>query len=145
MNPYDPPESNQLGERPSQSRDVGALLVAAIMFIGFVVSAVSFFSPAIRDFVMPRFGWGGLLYSLNSLIFIGSYVGRPTRRGLFAAGFVTTMIGVINGLMLLRSGTVDSVQNVFHDRLHSAWVWSVASYLAAGGYFAFVAFRNREA
>ena len=51
----------------------------------------------------------------------------------------------MNGIELLRTGTVDVVENVFHDRVHSAWLWSVGSYLVAGGYIAAVAFRGRGA
>jgi hypothetical protein len=93
---------------------------------------------------MPRFGWIGLFLSVNSLIFIGFWVKKPTRSGLLAASFMTCAIGVINGLVLLQAGTVDVVQNVFLDRVHSAWLWSVLSYLCAGGYFAFVAFRDQR-
>jgi hypothetical protein len=91
---------------------------------------------------MPRFGWIGLFLSLNSLIFIGFWAKKPGRQALLAASFVTIAIGVINGFTLMQNGTVDVVQNVFHDRVHSAWLWSVVSYLSAGGYFVFAAFRH---
>ena len=146
MNPFDSPQSKLLASTAKQPRlDWGVLLVSSIIFVGFLASVVGAFSPTVQAFLMPRFGWVGLFLSLNVLMFIGFWISSPTRRGLLVVSFMTLSIGVINGIALIRSGTVDSVQNVFHDRIHSAWIWSVVSYLCAGCYFVFAAFRNQSA
>lgn len=144
MDPYEAPRT-QANSSAAHSRrlDRGVLFLALVMLIGCLVSIVGFASAAVRDFLMPRFGWVGLLLSMNALIFIAFWMKKPTRRGLLAASFMTCVIGVINGVALLQTGTVDVVQNAFHDRVHSAWLWSVLSYLFVGGYFAFAAFRHR--
>ena len=143
MNPYDSSKTHAFSATTvSQRLDRGVLLIATVILGGCLISITGFVSPTVRDFLMPRFGWIGLFLCVNSLIFIGFWVKKPTRSGLLAASFMTCAIGVINGVVLLRTGTVDVVQNVFHDRVHSAWLWSVLSYLCAGGYFAFAAFRD---
>ena len=143
MNPNDSPQTHAISAPTvSQRLDRGVLLVATVILGGCLTSITGFVSPTVRDFLMPRFGWIGLFLSMNSLIFIGFWIKKPTRSALLAASFMTCVIGVINGFELLRTGTIDVVQNVFHDRVHSAWLWSVLSYLCAGGYFAFVAFRD---
>lgn len=142
MNPY---ESSKVEDEPTltsaQHLDRGVLGIAVVMIFGCLMSIIGMAVPAIRDFLMPRFGWIGLFVSVNSLIFIGFWMKKPTRSAILAASFMTCVIAVINGVTLFRTGTVDVVQNVFHDRLASAWIWSVGTYLFAGGYFAFVAFR----
>ena len=144
MNPYESPRTPANSSAAISRRlDRGVLFLALVMLIGCLISIVGFASAAVRDFLMPRFGWIGLLLSLNALIFIGFWIKKPSRRGLLAASFMTCAIGVINGVALLQTGTVDVVQNAFHDRVHSAWLWSVFSYLSVGGYFAFAAIRHR--
>lgn len=143
MNPYDPPQTDAVSSATGLRRlDRGVLLIGTVMLCGWLISLIGFISPAVRDFLMPRFGWNGLFISLNSLIFIGIWLWKPTPPGLLAASFMTFAIGVVNGYSLLQTGTVDVVKNVFHDRVHSAWLWSVLPYLCAGGYLGFVAFRG---
>ncbi len=143
MNSSDLPQTHSAFSPASLKRlDCGVLLIATVIIGGWLMSIVGLVAPSVRDFILPRFGWVGLFISVNSLIFIGFWIKKPTRSGLLAASFMTCVIGVINGYALLRIGTVDVVQNVFHDHLHSAWLWSVVSYLCAGGYLAFAAFRN---
>lgn len=118
------------------------LAISAVMLAGCVLSIIGLFVPSISDMLMPRFGWIGLFLCSNVLIFIGFWIKNPSGRALQSAGFMCVAIGTINGLSLLEAGTVSVVQNAFHDRLHSAWFWSVGLYLAAGIYFAVTASRH---
>lgn len=142
-NPYQSPQTGATASSTSDRRlDPGVLLIGLIFLAGLLLSIVGTASNAVRDFLMPRVGWNGLLLSMNALIFIGLWIKNPTRRGLLAASFVTLAIGSINGFILVKNGTVDVVENVFHDRIHSAWLWSVVPYLCASAYMAFAAFRH---
>ena len=145
-NPYETPQAHSFATTVTPHRlDRGVLFIGVVLLIAGLSSIIGFVSPAVRNFVMPRFGWIGLLISINSLMFIYMWARNPSRRALLAASYMTGAIGVINACALAWSGTVDVVQNVFHDRLHSAWLWSVISYLTASGYIAFAVSRSQHA
>jgi hypothetical protein len=110
------------------------MLIAAVLLLAVIVGSLAQFDPSIRAITMPRFGWIGLISCLNPLIFLVPWLIAPKRLILIAAAFMTLMLGVINGLQLLSSGTVDVVENEFADRLHSSWLWSVIPFLIAGLY-----------
>ena len=144
MNPYDSPRTQALSSVAVPRRlDRVVLLIGILILCGFLASIVGLISPAVREFLMPRFGRMGLFLGLNSLIFIGFWAVKPMRRTLLAASFITCAIGAINGLTLMQTGTVDAVQNVFHDRIHSAWIWSVIPHFLAGSYLAYAAFHTQ--
>ena len=145
MNPYESPQTDSVAQTvPSQRLDRGVLLIAMVMGIGCLTSIASIAFPPLQDFLMPRFGWVGLMACMNSLIFIAFWAKAPSRSALFAVTFMTCAIGLINAWRLLQSGTVDVIENPFHDRVHSAWIWSVGSYLLAGVYTAAVAIRTQN-
>ena len=144
MNPYDSPRTQALSSVAVPRRlDRVVLLIGILILCGFLASIVGLISPAVREFLVPRFGRMGLFLGLNSLIFIGFWAVKPMRRTLLAASFITCAIGAINGLTLMQTGTVDAVQNVFHDRIHSAWIWSVIPHFLAGSYLACAAFHTQ--
>jgi phosphate/sulfate permease len=145
MNPYESPQKADTLTSPSSRRlDRGVLAIATFMFAGCLLSIIGVVVPAVNALLMPRFGWIGLFLSVNVLIFVGFWVKYPSRRTLLPASFMSCAIGAINGLSLLRTGTVAVVQNAFHDRLHSAWIWSVGLYVCAGIYFAIAAYRHKH-
>ena len=144
MNPFETPRTQAASSSTKSRLVVGVIILASVMLTGCLISIAAFVSTAIRDFFTPRFGWIGALLSMYVLIFIGFWIWKPTRRGLLAVSFMSCAIGMLNGVALLQSGTVDVVKNAFHDRIHSAWLWSVLSYLCVGGYFAFAAFRSDD-
>jgi hypothetical protein len=98
--------------------------------MGFLAMVV----PSVRAFTMPRFGWIGLILCMNPLIFLLPWLWNPTRLGLVSAASMVVLLGVINGIQLLFTGTVASVTNEFSDRLHSSWLWSVLPFMVAGVY-----------
>jgi len=110
------------------------MCIAALLLLAVIVGSLAQFDPSIRAITMPRFGWIGLISCLNPLIFLVPWLIAPKRLILIAAAFMTFMLGVINGVQLLSSGTVDVVGNEFTDRLHSSWMWSVMPFLVAGLY-----------
>jgi len=118
----------------------GPLVITALLILAVVIAALSILVPAIRAATMPRFGWGGLLSCLNPLIFLVIWFKVPARRTLLAASFMTCVIGLLNAVTLCLSGTVSSVENEFHDRLHSSWFWAVLPFFVAGGYLCWSAF-----
>ena len=145
MNPYESPEQAIALPSPSSRRlDRGVLAIALFMFAGCLLSVIGLIVPTVSGLLMPRFGWVGLFLSANVLMFVGFWIKNPSRRTLLPASFMSCAIGGINGLSLLRTGTVAVVQNAFHDRLHSAWIWSVGLYLGAGIYFAIAAYRHKH-
>lgn len=144
MNPYESPKTQSLTATVPQRLDPGVLLIGFLLVGACIASAVGFASSAVNEFVMPRFGWTGLIRSLNPLIFIGFYIKKPTRKILFAAALMTCVVGLLNAWSLSRKETVDVVENIFHDRVHSAWLWSVAPYLIAGAYIALAALRHQN-
>ena len=144
MNPYESPNTQGLTLAVPNRRDLGVLLIGFLLIGACVVSVIAIVSPAVNEFIMPRFGSIGLLLSVNSLFFIGMWVKEPTRQALVSASSMTCAIGLINACVLLVVGTVDVVQNAFIDRLHSAWLWSVAPYLIAGAYIALAALRHQN-
>ncbi|TWT79673.1 hypothetical protein CA13_10790 [Planctomycetes bacterium CA13] len=145
MNPYESPQQADALPSPSSRRlDRGVLAIALFMFAGCLISIIGLMIPAVSALVMPRFGWIGLFLGANVLIFIGFWIKNPSPRTLLPASFMSCAIGAINGLSLLRTGTVAVVQNAFHDRLHSAWFWSVGLYLGAGVYFAIAAYYHKR-
>jgi hypothetical protein len=113
---------------------LGFRFIVTIMLIGGITGFVSLFVPGIRNFLMPRFGWIGLILVWNPLIFLFPWMKKPKIAKLRAASFLCGIIGTLNGLELIRTGTVEVVQNPFLERLHSAWIWSVLSYLLMAFY-----------
>ncbi len=145
MNPYESPQkADALPSQSSRGLDRGVLAIATFMFAGCLLSIIGLIVPAVSALLMPRFGWVGLFLSANVLIFVGFWIKNPSRRTLLPASFMSCAIGAINGLSLVRTGTVTVVQNAFHDRLHSAWIWSVGLYVGAGIYFAIAAYRHKH-
>ena len=144
LNPYEPPQTDVLTTN-GRRWDRGVVFIAIVLICACVTSIAGFIFPTLQEFIRPRFGWVGLILSMNSLIFIAMWAKAPSRRALISVSFVTCAIGLINAWVLLQSGTVDIVKNSFHDRLHSAWIWSVFSYLLAGGYIALAALRSVDA
>lgn len=121
--------------------DLGVRIIARVIFCGLLLAALGFWFPAIGDFLLPRFGSIGLILGGNCLIFLYQWAKMPTRSNLFCAAGMTAVVGLCNGYLLLRVGTVDVVENIYHDRIPSAWMWSVASYLSAAAYMTIVACR----
>ena len=119
------------------------MLIAVVLVLGCLLSLMGMLIPSLNRALMPRFGWIGLFAGGNILIFIGFWIKSPRQYSLFPASFMSTTIGAINAMALLRSGTVNAVENAFHDRLHSAWAWSVASYFVIAVYFFVLALRDR--
>ena len=145
MNPYESPNTQGLTSAvPRRRLDPGVVLIGIVIFGAFIASIIGQFVPTVNDYLTPRFGSIGLLLSVNSLFFIGMWVKEPTRQALVSASSMTCAIGLINACVLLVVGTVDVVQNAFIDRLHSAWLWSVAPYLIAGAYIALAALRHQN-
>lgn len=110
------------------------LVISACLILGCLISLVALFIPVVRDLVMPRFGWIGLLLGVNVLIFLGMWLKTPTTGSLRPAIFMLFAIAIINSWVLFQSGTVAIIENAFHDRLHSAWFWSVGAYALCGVY-----------
>jgi len=144
MNPYESPRTQELSVRTVQRLDPGVALIAFLLICGCLASAIGVVYPTVNNYLMPRFGWVGLLLGMNPLIFLASTIKNPTRSSLLGAGFMTMAIGLINACVLLMTGTVDVVNNVFTDRLHSAWLWSVMSFGFAGGYILLAAMRCKK-
>lgn len=124
---------------PHFTSQIAIRFIVTIMLFGGLTSVISLFVPGIRNLLMPRFGWIGLTLVWNPLIFLFPWMKKPKIAKLRAASFLSGIIGILNGLELIRTGTVAVVQNPFLDRLHSAWIWSVLSYLLASFYFAIAA------
>lgn len=143
INPYESPSTVNSRQQPKTGgyARVCVFVVGLIMLLAALLNVAGIFVPAIRDVVMPRLGGIGALLGINGLIFVGFWLRSGDWNFLSKASFMTCMIGVINAAMLLVSGgTVAVVENVFHDRLHSSWLWAVATYFLAGALF-WVAYR----
>ena len=142
INPYDAPKT-QTAASPSIRRrlDLGVLFIGIMLIAICLASVAGQLLPQLRVFFMPRFGWVGAFIGINALVPMGAWIMAPTRKPLLGTSFMLCAIGLINACMLLASGTVDVVENIFHDRLHSSWIWSVVSFLTASLYTAIVAFR----
>jgi MFS family permease len=141
MNPYEMPPANSApwidgGAAPPR---VGPAIVTAVLVLAALVGFLSLFVPSIRSATLPRFGWIGLILSIDPLIFLFSYLWMPTRRGLMVSASMTGMIGAINAVSLAISGTLPVVTNEFTERLHSSWYWSVLLFLLAGCYLGWLA------
>lgn len=146
MNPYESPRRKSGSSTASRRRlDRGVLFIGGVLVGISVISLAGLVLPQLRDFLMPRFGWIGALIGMNALIPIGAWIKNPTRGSLLAASFMLCGVGLINGWGLYNVGTVDVVENVFHDRLHSSWGWSVATYLFASVYVGIAALRDNVA
>ena len=144
-NPYEPPQAPGVTARiPRESIDLGVVFVIAVIFASCAASLLGLVSQSVNSYLMPRMGWVGGFVGINALIFFGMWLAQRTRRLLFAAGFMTCIIGIINACVLYSVGTVDVVENVFHDRVHSSWIWAVASYLSGGCYVLIAAFRRQR-
>lgn len=126
---------------PPRHLDLGVRIIARVIFCGLLLAALGFWFPAIGDFLLPRFGSIGLVMGMSTLYPLYQWAKVPTRLNLFMAAGMIALIGLCNGYLLLRVGTVDVVENIYHDRIHSSWMWSVASYLAASTYMGVVAYR----
>lgn len=143
-NPYKSPLTPGSALPPSQQGlDLGVVIIALLLLGGFVASVAGLAFPSVGNFLRVRFGWIGLMLGLNALIFVAMCLKAPKAQSLWVAGSMTCLIGVLNAFVLLRSGTVDVVENHFHDRLHSSWLYAVATYFCAGGYLFFSAIRRR--
>lgn len=137
MNPYAAPQTRS---DPPASRGSGLpesfspLVIAIYLVIASSVGVVAPFVPSLSALTMPRFGWIGLILCMNPLIFLLPWFRTGTRQALLASAKQLTGLGVLNAALLLYTGTVTQVVNPFHDRLHSAWWWSVAPFFFAGAY-----------
>ena len=129
---------------PPRPLDLGVRIIAKVIFCGLLLAALGFWFPPIGEFLLPLFGSIGLILGGNCLIFLYQWAKMPTRSSLFDAAGMTAMVGVCNGYLLLRVGTVDVVENIYSDRIHSAWVWALASFLSAAVHMVVVAFRIPE-
>jgi hypothetical protein len=118
---------------------MGVVLITVMLAIASVVGLFATFIPPVRAFTMPRFGWIGLIVCLNPLIFLVPWFRNPSRQALMGSAFMTLTLGVVNAVQLLVTGTGSVVTNEFHDRLHSAWLWSVCSFVVAGAYLYWIA------
>lgn len=119
---------------------IAALLAAS----GITEFASAFGMSSLQAFLMPRFGWSGLTLCLFPVIFLGFYLWKPAPRLLWQAAAMTTFVAFINGLMIFQTGTVGSVANVFHDRLHSSYFYAVVSLILIALYLSAVAWRTRS-
>jgi len=125
---------------------LGMWLLTGVMTLAFVLGIVSIFIPGINALTIPRFGWIGLMLCANPLIFMVPTLRHPARKSYAAAASMSLVLGIINAWTLMLTGTVDKVQNIFSDRLHSSWLWSVVPMLFIAAYLAYLAwsFRSNE-
>jgi hypothetical protein len=142
LNPYRSTVATQhtVAEAGHPRHDTGVIVISAVLILASIIAILSLFVPAINEFVMPRFGWSGLILCLNPLIFLGIWFKIPAPKNLSAAAAMCGVIGVLNAFQLRNLETVATVQNVFHDRLHSSWAWSVVPFVLAAGYLGWRAF-----
>jgi hypothetical protein len=139
MNPYKAPSTQPFdGRQDSRSRSIGPLFIAILLVVAVMMGFISPFIPSVRAVMMPRFGWVGLIFCLNPLIFLLQWFWRPNRKALMGAAFMAFSIGVINAVQLSSQTTVSIVVNEFHDRLHSSWLWSVLSFFVIGVYLSWL-------
>jgi hypothetical protein len=136
MNPYQSPTTFTPQARVGNCAPprVGPGLIAAILVFAVLVGFLAQVVPLVRTITMPRFGWIGLILCLNPLIFLLPWLRSPTRPALMGSAFMTCLLGVINAVQLLFTGTVSIVTNEFTDRLHSSWCWAVLPFFVASGY-----------
>lgn len=146
MNPYaaSGEASEPLNEPVLCARRTDVVLIAVILSVAVAASFVSLAIPSARNFMMPRFGWGGLNLLLFPLNFLGLYLWKPAPRLLAMAGFMCLFVSTANALSILRSGTVMAVSNPFQDRLPSSYLWSVVPILAIGLYLCWIAWQTRS-
>jgi hypothetical protein len=125
---------------------LGMWLLTGVMTLAFILGIVSIFIPGLNAWTIPRFGWIGLMLCANPLIFMVPTLRHPAWKSYAAAASMSLVLGIINASTLMFSGTVDNVQNIFRDRLHSAWLWSVVPMLLMTAYLAYLAwsFRSNE-
>lgn len=76
------------------------------------------------------------------MIFLAIWFKAPIPRNLVIAAAMCCVIGVLNAFQLRNNDTVAIVQNEFHDRLHSSWVWSVVPFFLAAGYLGWTAYSD---
>ncbi|MEI8211225.1 MAG: hypothetical protein WCI02_03700 [Planctomycetota bacterium] len=147
-NPYHshPQTSSTATNAIRDTAPLGMWLLTGVMTLAFILGIASMFIPWLNAWTIPRFGWIGLILCANPLIFLVISVRHPARRSYAAAASMSLVLGLINALTLMLTGTVDKVQNIFSDRLHSAWLWSVVPMLLMTAYLAYLAwsFRSNE-
>lgn len=148
-NPYVPPKQ-QATEGRSQLAPISFMMSGVVMTLllaSTTAGLIALFVPAFNSRAMPRFGWGGLINSLFPIIPLTQWFLKPREMTLLPSGLLLTSLGMINGIVLLNSGTVEVVENAFHDRLHSSWYWLVVPYFAMGtilAYFGFLQQRQKR-
>jgi hypothetical protein len=120
---------------------IGPTIVALVFVFASLIGLFAAFVPPLRSFVLPRFGWIGLVLCMNPVIFLSVWTASQKRGSLIAAAWMCFSIAVIQSLMLLWQGTEDVVNNEFGDRLHSSWFWSVMLFVLIGIYLLYEAHR----
>lgn len=115
-----------------------------VFLTGSVVQILGFAFTPLQHFLMPRFGWGGLMMCLNAAIFLGMWLKTPTRRLLSVAAGMCVFLASMESVQLYWKGTVPVVSNPFHDRLHSSWAWSVAPLLVSAVILVWLARSQRD-
>lgn len=145
-NPYQSPDT--VSERPAgislqSSRSIVGLIMAALL-VGTVTSFLSFGSITVRNFLMPRFGWTGLLLWMNVAILLGAWLKTPKRRLLYVSACMSLLLATMEALQLIWKGSVSVVANPFHDRLHSSWAWSVLPMVVTSLVLVWIAGRQHD-
>jgi hypothetical protein len=123
-------------------RDKGVILIFILITICCFISILSQNSPALRRFLMPRFGWIEMFLYANTLIFLTPWLWKPSNFQLLISSGITLFITILNGKNLYNKGTVAIIENPFTDRLHSSWFWSIFTYSCFGLYLLFVYIKN---
>ena len=146
MNPYAAPRGRNEppSDHPVCARRLDVFLIVAFLGMIIVGSFVSLAIPSARNFIMPRFGWSGLNLLMFPLVFLGLYLWKPAPRLLALSGSMFLFVSALNALMIVRTGTVTTVANAYHDRLPSSYAWSVIPILALGIYLCWIAWQTRS-
>lgn len=132
-NPYRSPDPalDAMDSRPKAKATppFGLLIIAIVLTFGVVMGLVSIVFQPISFWTMPRFGWVGLITCANPLIFVFACMRAPSKVAYWTVAFMFVVMALIQGIQLFFEGTVSEVQRPYSDRLHSAWLWSVAPYV----------------
>lgn len=135
-NPYEP----VLNESIHPPRDWTFALVSMITSTCLALTLsnlVMWHFPATQPLILPRVD-SGLLFA-NPIIFLSTWYYDRRLSGLWAASFMCLMLALLIGHNLFKHGTVAVVNDWNRDRLHSAWLWTVALPLVFAGVLAMLA------
>ncbi len=143
-NPYASPSAECAPPGHSHERLAVVIVsvITAVLTIGAILqlsaALLQFWSPlfeAIAGFLMPRFGWIGLILGGNAIYGLVLWLRKREAKGLLASAWMLLVVAIVNAGQHLYTQSVitptGGTSNPFTSHHPSFWGYAVASYLVA--------------